>query len=102
MKGRNFTVTEFVSVRAAAIAAGIVPRPPSVWVKHLAPNEWRVHRGRKTLGFIRRDQGGRYAVWVPGETGAFTRDRDFAGFEDAKVWCEGNLGSEGKGSSRET
>ncbi len=84
---------EFLSVRSAATAAGIVPRPPSVKVKQLSPHEWRVHRGHNTLAYIRhdRDRSGRFVVWLPGEAGAFTRDQDFAGFEDAKAWCEENL-----------
>ncbi len=85
---------EFLSVRAAAIAAGILQPNPQVRFKQIGTNEWRVHRGRKTLGYIRCDHDGRFAVWLPGAAGQFERQNDFASLEDAMVWCREHLATE--------
>ncbi len=91
---------EFLSVRAAAIAAGILQPSPLVRFKQTGPNEWRVHRGRKTLGYIRCDHDDRFAVWLPGAAGQFERQNDFASIEDAEKWYEGNLATEEQNNGR--
>ncbi len=81
---------EFLSVRAAAIAAGIF-KPGQMYFNRTESGEWRVTGNHQLLGNIRYDSAKGYVVWVDGipQRGAF------ASLREAKAWCEGHLTIEG-------